>query len=545
VESRELKGYPEAREERDLRQTRPDASGTNSVQRLAGLVTLASQTGASGAEREWIPVEEPFTGGELGRVPRCGAEDVSEAARRAREEQRSWRERSSGERARVFLRFHDLVLDRREEGLDLVQREGGKARRHALEELLDVALVSRYYARTAGRYLRPRRRQGAFPVITATREYHHPKGLAGFVVPWNYPLTLAVSDAVPALLAGNAALVKPDSQTPFTALWVAELLYEAGLPRDLFQVVTGPGRELGEPILDSSDFLMFTGSTRTGRVLARQAGERLVDCSMELGGKNAAILRRDADLAGAVEGALRGCYAAAGQLCVSIERLYVHEAVYEEFLRRFVERVRGMRLGGGLGYGPEMGSLISGDQLANVSRYVDDAVQKGAEVLAGGCTRPDLGPYFYEPTVLAGVTPGMDLYREEVFGPVVYVEPVASDEEAIGKANDSLYGLSFSVWTGDDAAGERLATRLEAGTVNVNEAYAATWASTDAPMGGMGDSGLGRRHGAEGILKYTESQTVSVQRLLPIAPPRWMGEQTYARLMSAAARGLKRLPGYK
>lgn len=437
---------------------------------LAEGVTLRS--GVPG--RGYIPVEEPFTGEELGRVPRCGPEDVAEAARRARAAQRSWKGWSVSGRARVFLRFHDLLLDRCEEALDLVQREGGKARRHALEEVLDLALVSRYYARTAARHLRSRRRQGALPVVTATREHRHPRGLAGFIAPWNYPLTLAVSDAVPALMAGNAALVKPDSRSPFTALWVAELLREAGLPGELLQVVTGSGRELGESIVEGSDYLMFTGSTATGRILARQAGDRLTECSMELGGKNALIVRRDADLERAAEGAVRACFAAAGQLCVSAERLYVHEAVYEEFVDRFVGHARGLRLGGEIGYGAEMGSLISVEQLASVRRHVDDAVHKGARVLTGGRPRPDLGPYFYEPTILTGVTPEMDLHAAETFGPVAYVQSVASDREAVERANDSDYGLNASVWTKDTAAGERLATRIEAGTVNVNEAYAAT-----------------------------------------------------------------------
>ena len=525
-------------------QTGGSAARGGLTRRLAEHVSVAGG-GADGARAE-IPVEEPFTGAEFGRVPRCGPEDVEEAARRARVAQRSWKHWSHADRARIFLRLHDLILDRREGALDLIQREGGKARRHGLEEVIDVALVSRYYAHTAARHLRPRRRQGAFPVVTTTREYRHPKGLVGFIVPWNYPLTLAISDAIPALLAGNAALVKPDSQTPFTALWVAELLYEAGLPRDLLQVVTGEGRELGEPIIENSDYLMFTGSTATGRILARQCGERLIDCSMELGGKNAMIVRRDADPKSASEGARRACFGAAGQLCISVERLYVHEDVYQEFIRDFVERTRSMQINGEIGYGAEMGSLVSADQLETVQGYVNDAVEKGAQVLAGGRHRPDLGPYFHEPTILTGVTPEMSLYAEETFGPVVYVESVASDNEAVEKANDSDYGLNFSIWTKDTEAGERLATQLETGTVNINEAYAATWGSTDAPMGGFKDSGLGRRHGAEGILKYTEAQTVSTQRVLPMAPPPGVGDQAYARLMSAAMkRVLKRLPGHR
>ncbi|QIN78187.1 aldehyde dehydrogenase family protein [Rubrobacter marinus] len=509
------------------------------LERLGERVTLA------GGDREEIEVEAPFTGEVLGSVPRGTGDDVREAARRARAAQKSWARTSFEERARIFMRFHDLVLKRQDEVLDLVQLESGKARGHAFEEVLDVAIVARYYARTAKGHLRPRRRQGAYPLLTSTREYHHPKGVAGFIVPWNYPLTLAVTDAIPALMAGNGAVVKPDAQTPFAALWAAELLLEAGLPRDLFGVVTGRGAELGAPLIESVDFLMFTGSTRTGRTVAAQAAERLIDYSMELGGKNAMIVLGDADLEKATEGAVRACFSNAGQLCISIERLFVHDGVYERFAEAFARKTRALKLGGALNYSAEMGSLVSGKQLETVEGHVRDAVEKGAAVLAGGRPRPDLGPYFYEPTVLAQTTAGMTLFAEETFGPVVSLQRFSSVDEAVERANDSPYGLNASVWTGDEARGRSLATRLRSGTVNVNEAYAAAWGSTDAPMGGFGDSGVGRRHGAHGIQKYTEAQTVAAQRVLPVAPPPGLGAERYARVATAALRVLSRLPGLK
>lgn len=500
---------------------------------------------SSGSKREWMVVEAPFTGGELGSVPRCGTEDVAEAARRARLAQRSWKNWSFSDRARIFFKLHDLLLDRQEEVLDLLQMEAGKARIHAFEEVLDSALVSRYYANTGEEHLRAKSRQGAFPVLTQTREYHRPKGLAGFIVPWNYPLTLSITDAIPALMAGNAALIKPDSQTPFTTLWAIELLRQAGLPRDLVQVVTGSGSELGGPLIENVDFLMFTGSTATGRIVAEQAARRLIDYSLELGGKNAMIVCGDADLGKAAEGAIRACYSAAGQLCVSVERLYVNSSVYEEFTRRFVEKVENLKLDARIGYGADMGSLVSADQLRTVEEHVSDAVEKGAKVLAGGRRRPDIGPYFYEPTVLSGASADMELFAEETFGPVVAIQSFDATEEAIEKANDSPYGLSFSVWTREADSGKEIASSLEAGAVNVNEAYAATWASTDAPLGGFKDSGTGRRHGAEGILKYTEAQTVSTQRLLPVAPPPGVSDSLYAKAMTASLRLLKKAPFIK
>ena len=521
------------------------AQRANGKTDAALLARLKQRITLAGSEREEIAVEAPFTGEILGSVPRGMGDDVREATRRARAAQRSWARTSFEERAKVFMRFHDLVLKRQDEALDLLQLESGKARGHAFEEVLDVAIVARYYARTAKSHLRPRRRQGAYPFLTSTREYHHPKGVAGFIVPWNYPLTLAVTDAIPALMAGNAAVVKPDAQTPFSALWAAELLHEAGLPQGLFGVVTGRGAELGTPLIENVDFLMFTGSTATGRTVAAQAAERLIDYSMELGGKNAMIVLADADLQKATEGAVRACFSNTGQLCISIERLFVQDSIFDRFAEAFAAKTRALKLGATLDYSAEMGSLVSEKQLDTVERHVKNAVEKGATVLTGGRPRPDLGPYFYEPTILTHTTAGMTLFVEETFGPVVSLQRFSSVDEAVEKANDSPYGLNFSVWTGDEARGQKLATRLQAGTVNVNEAYAAAWGSTDAPMGGFKDSGVGRRHGAHGIQKYTESQTVAVQRVLPVAPPPGVGAERYARVATAALKVLSRLPGLK
>jgi succinate-semialdehyde dehydrogenase/glutarate-semialdehyde dehydrogenase len=523
----------------DATAPRPPIAAPENLQRLARQVTV------TGPGRDVTTSYAPFTGEALGTVPQCTAEDVAEAFRRAREAQQVWAARSLRSRASVFLRYHDLVLERQRELLDLIQIENGKARKHAFEEVADVAITSRYYAHSASSHLKTRHRQGALPVLTSTLEHHHPRGVIGIISPWNYPLSLAVTDAIPALLAGNAVVIKPDSQTVFTCLYGVELLVEAGLPEGLFQVVTGPGSEIGTPLIEHADYVCFTGSTATGRIVARQAGERLIGCSLELGGKNAMLVLHDADLDKTVQGAIRACFASSGQLCISIERMLVHESIRPEFLRRFADRVSRMKLSAAFDYSADMGSMISETQLNTVKTHVDDAVSKGATVLAGGRARPDIGPYFYEPTILDDVQPGMTLCAEETFGPVVAVYSFRDEDDAIARANASSYGLNSSVWTRDTRRGRRIAARIEAGTVNINEAYGATWASVDAPMGGFKDSGLGRRHGREGILKYTEAQTVATQRFLGFDAPFGMGNEAYAKFLATSLKLMRRNPFIK
>ncbi|MEW6364344.1 MAG: succinic semialdehyde dehydrogenase [Acidobacteriota bacterium] len=498
-----------------------------------------------GSPHELGMVHAPFNNEPIRSVPLGREADIIEAVRRARGAQVEWARWSFDQRARIFLAYHDLLLDRQDEILDLMILETGKARKHAFEEVVDTAIVSRYYALHAEDHLRPRKRMGALPGLTKTWEYRHPLGVVGFIAPWNYPLTLSMTDAIAALMAGNGVVLKPDMQTPFTALWGVDLLYTAGLPADLFQVVTGRGKVLGEPLIRHADFISFTGGTETGCAIARMAGERLIGCSLELGGKNPMIVLDDADVDAAAEGAVRGCFANAGQLCIAIERLYVQAAAYGRFVERLVARTKAMRQRASFDYDIDVGSLVSQDQLDKVVRHVQDALGKGAWILAGGRARPDLGPFFHEPTILEGVTPEMDVSSEETFGPVVSVYRFDTIDEAVRMANDTTYGLNAGIWTRDAAKAKRLATHLRAGTVNVNEAYAAAWASVDAPMGGMKDSGLGRRHGAAGILKYTEPQTVALQRLHPIAPPPGVSDEKFSRLVSMALRLWRRIPGIR
>jgi len=454
----------------------------------------------------------PWTRAPLATLPQSTPDDVARAARAARAAQRRWAAVPAGDRARLLLRVHDLLLERQSDVLDLVQLENGKARGAAYEEVADVALLARHLGRAAPRYLAPERRPGLVPGLTSVRVRHDPVGVVGVVAPWNYPLSLTLGDVLPALAAGDAVLLRPDPQTPLTALWAVELLEDAGMPRGLVQVVLGDGPTVGAAVVDHVDHLVFTGSTATGRVVAARAGERLVPSTLELGGKNALYVADDVDVEVAAEGAVRACFGGTGQLCMSVERVYVHRAVADAFAAAFARRTRALRVGTGLDHRSDVGSLTSAEQLARVVEHVEDALSGGARVLAGGVHRTDLGPYVYEPTVLDGVAEHARAFREETFGPVVALSRVASDDEAVAAVNDSAYALNASVWTRSTRRGAALAARLRAGSVNVNDGYQASWGSVAAPQGGRGASGWGSRHGREGLLALTATRTVAVQR---------------------------------
>src|SRR5262249_13109692 len=289
------------------------------------------------------------------------------------------------------------------------------------------------------------RRSGLVPGLTRVREVRHPKGVVGIIAPWNYPLTLSVCDALPALLAGNAVVIKPDEQTPITALWAAAALAEAGVPDGRLSGVVGDGPVLGAALIDGADHIAFPGSTATGRLVAQRAATRLIDSSLELGGKNSLYVAEDADLDRAAEAAVRDCFASAGQLCISIERLMLHERIADAFLDRFIDRVRHLRLGTALDFSADLGCLVSTAHLERVRAHVADAVACGARVLIGGRPLPDIGPLFYAPTVLEGVPVDAVCYAEETFGPVVSVYRVSSDGEAVGLANGTEYGLNASI----------------------------------------------------------------------------------------------------
>ncbi|HMF01837.1 MAG TPA: succinic semialdehyde dehydrogenase, partial [Terriglobia bacterium] len=414
-----------------------------------------------------MEVRNPVTGEVVGVVSVADPADVSRALSPAREAQHRWRQLSLAARARVVRRFHDLVLDERNRILDTIQSESGKARRDAFAEIVTVAGTARYYLANAADYLKVKRRQPAVPAITSAEIVYKPHGIVGLITPWNYPFLLGIADAIPALLAGNAVLVKPSELTPLSANCARELFIESGLDPNLLHVFHG-GADVATDVIRYVDYVAFTGGVNTGRKVAIAASERLIPFSLELGGKNPMVVLQGASLENAATGLMVGAFSNSGQTCISVERAYVQEQVYEEFMRRLIEMTRALKLGWSRSWDVDMGSLINADHAGKVLNRIERAVDEGARIATGGKLRPDLGPAFIEPTILTNATDAMPISKEETFGPVVTVYPVRSAEEAITRANDSTFGLNASVWAGNQAKARTVAHQLETGSAVIN-----------------------------------------------------------------------------
>ncbi|HLN75623.1 MAG TPA: succinic semialdehyde dehydrogenase [Nocardioidaceae bacterium] len=491
---------------------------------LSRLTNLVASSGG-----DTYKMTEVYTGEVITALPQSSASDIADAFAEARRAQAEWASWPVARRMQVFKRFHSLLLEHNDTIVDLIQAESGKSRRMAFEETCDVPMVISHYLKRAPKLLKPVRRGGPVPIVTTSTEIRQPKGVVGIIAPWNFPFATGLSDAVPALMAGNGIVLKPDNKTALSPLFGVSLLYEAGLPRGLFQVVCGEGPVAGPPVIDNANFVMFTGSTATGRFIGQRAGENLIGCTLELGGHNPMIVMDDANLDEAIPGAIDGVFRNTGQVCMHIERIYVHEQMFEEFARRFVAAARSIRLGASYDFEPEMGSLISVDHKDRVASHVEDARAKGATVLTGGRARPDIGPAFYEPTVLTGVTKEMTTGSCETFGPVVALHPYRTLSEAIALANDTDYGLNASVWGSDLRRATDVARQLQAGNVNVNEGFAAAYASKGTPSGGVKQSGVGARHGDNGLLKYTDVQNLAVVKKQVMGVPAGQSYDKYAR----------------
>ncbi len=504
-------------------------------------ISIAGLLAHLGKTETTVAVINPSTGKKIYDLPQQSASQVAGAAAEARQTQISWAETSVRDRAQILLQLHDLMLQEEDKLLDLLQLETGKARAHAFEEFGGALNAARYYGKIAPKVMRRTRTKAGVPVLTRTFIDYLPLGLVGVITPWNYPLALTMLDVLPALAAGNSVIQKADNQTALTVLFARHLAIEAGVPKDAWVVVAGDGAEVGNAVTDNVDYVAFTGSSNTGRIVAQRAAARLIGYSLELGGKNPLIVLRGAKLHRAAEIAIAGAFGSAGQLCVSIERVYVANEQKEEFLELLASQVSSLKIGKSSDFSQDVGSLTSAAQLDRVSGFIDEAVGQGAVLVAGGHALSDLGPYFYSPTVLTGVDDNMRLNRSEVFGPVIQVYGYDRVEEAIALANDSKLGLNASV-VGPQAEAIQVAAKLDAGSVNINEGFRASFASMDSPMGGLKESGSGRRNGSYGLLRFTETKTIGIASNLLKLPTLGRHYDRMAPLLRLLSRILRRLP---
>jgi acyl-CoA reductase-like NAD-dependent aldehyde dehydrogenase len=469
-----------------------------------------------------IAVENPATGEVIAHVPDLGPEQVAELARAARAAQPAWEALGFEGRARILRRAQKWLVDNAQRVIATIVAETGKTYEDAqfADYLYGVSAFG-FWAKNAEGYLADERVKTATPTLKGKRLVlrHRPLGLVGVIGPWNYPLTNSFGDAIPALAAGNAVILKPSEITPLTSGLIAEGLRASGLPEGVFTVATGRGAT-GQALVDEVDMIMFTGSTQTGRKVMERAARTLTPVSLELGGKDPMIVLADADLERAANHAVYYSMFNCGQTCISVERVYVEAPVYDDFVARATEKARGLRNEASTGPGTaDVGSMTFPPQVDVVERHVGDARAKGARVLVGGQRGHEgKGGYWYEPTVLVDVDHTMACMTEETFGPTLPIMKVGDAEEAIRLANDSPYGLGASVFSGDAERGEAVARRIDAGAVCVNDALV-NYNALELPMGGAKASGLGSRHGAGGIRKFTQQQALLVSRWHPRREP--------------------------
>ena len=479
----------------------------------------ATSESNGGGDRK-IPVENPATGEIIAYVEDMSQSQVAALVERARHAQPGWEQLGFEGRGEVMYELRRWLVQNRDRMIDTIIKENGKTREDALlAELWYVCDSLGFWAKNAKKYLRDERVRPHAPLLLGKRILvrHRPLGVIGVIGPWNYPLTLGFGDSIPALMAGNSVVLKPSEVAPLATLLIAEGIAEAGLPQDVMLVATGGG-ETGAALVDHADMIMFTGSGSTGKKVMARAAERLIPVSLELGGKDPMIVLKDANLERAANTAVQWAMSNSGQICMGVERVYVEEPVYDEFLQKVVEKTRALRQGvPGEAGAVEIGAVTFPPQVDTIERHIRDAVDKGAKVLAGGKLRAGPGRFF-EPTILTDVDHTMAVMTEETFGPVLPLMKVRDEEEAIRLANDSRYGLNSSVFTTDVEKGERVARRLEAGNACVNDALI-NYLAHEAPFGGTHESGIGVRHGPEGIRKYCSSQTILITRFGPKREP--------------------------
>ena len=509
-------------------------------------------------EARKIASVNPATGEVLRELECAGDQQVLAAVDRARAAQPGWAEFGLRRRIGVLREFQARLYARKSEMAAAITREAGKPVAEALvTEVLVVLDATRFLIGNAWGLLRDEPVPHGNLVTKLKRGWlvREPHGVIGIVSPWNYPFSIPATETLAALVAGNAVVLKPSELTPLVALELGSLLHAAGVPEDVFQVVVGEGPTGAALLRSPIDKLVFTGSLTTGKRIAAAAAERLLPVVLELGGKDPMLVLDDADIDVASSAAVWGAFVNAGQACLSVERCYVHRSLYESFALACAEKTKQLRVGNGIDPHTDVGPMIRERQVRIVEAHVEDAKARGARVLAGGTRLPELGANFYAPTVLADVTHEMRIMREETFGPVLPVMATEDDDEAVGLANDSEYGLAGSVWTRDAKRGERLARRIHAGTVMVNDVISC-FGISEAPHGGVKASGVGRTHGRFGLDEMVRVKYLDTDRMPGMKKVWWHGygesfrrqmegflDMQFGRGLSARVRGALRAAG--
>src|SRR6185295_641942 len=490
----------------------------------------------------------PATLEELARFHIASSTEVNAAVARARTAQPVWGALSFRNRARYILKLQREVYDRQEEIISIISDETGKPAFEALTaEVFPACDLMSHFAAHARRILRDERFTLAVFRNKRSMISYEPLGVVGIISPWNFPFSIPMGGIVMALIAGNAVVFKPSEYTPLVGDAIKRFVASAGFPEGVFEVTQGDA-STGAALVESAvDKIFFTGSVRTGRKIAESAARRLLPVVLELGGKDPMIVCEDAPFERTVKGAVWGAFMNCGQVCASVERLYVTEPVAEKFINAVVDEVKKLRVGPpAQDCSTDIGPLTNENQLNIVSDQVTDAIAKGARVLAGGRRREDLGGYFFEPTVLVGVDNSMKVMTEETFGPVLPIKVVKDEDEAIREANNSRYGLLASVWTSDNEKGRRMARRIEAGTVIINDAIY-THGAAQTPWFGVKESGLGVTHGQAGLFEFVRMKHVNWDLFLMKSDwwwfpytPKW--EKRFKTLMKVLYRwGLRKI----